>query len=99
MAGLDQSLKSAVGIATNNPADGDLAGNLAGVANVIIGIVVVVSVFFIIKGAWEWMQGNDKNEAQQTITNAVIGIIVSILAFFIVQLFTGGAKYFTTLFR
>jgi uncharacterized protein YqgC (DUF456 family) len=99
MAGLDVSIRSAVGIATNNPADGDLVGTIAGIANVLIGLIVIISVFFIFKGAIEWMQGNDKNEAQQTITNAVIGVIVSILAFFIVRLFTGGSSFLITLFK
>jgi uncharacterized membrane protein len=97
MAGLDSSITSIVGISgpDSNPADSSLSGNIAYTANVIIGILIVVAVFFIIKGAWEWMNtgSGDPKEARETVINAAVGIIVLVLAFFIVRLFVGGAVF------
>lgn len=94
MAGLIDDVRNVVGIGTNNPASSDnLTNTVTFFANFLISIIAAVSVFFIIKGAWEWINGNEKNEAQQTIINAVIGLIVAILAFFIVQFFVGSALF------
>jgi Type IV secretion system pilin len=72
-----------------------LQNTLIGFANVLIGLVAIVSVFFIIWGAIQWMnEGAEKG--QKTVVNAVIGLVIAVLAFFIVQLATGAAGFLQT---
>ena len=74
---------------------GTVQETLIGFANILIGLVAVVSVFFIIWGAIQWMnEGAEKG--QKTVVNAVVGLIIAVLAFFIVQLSTGAAGFLQT---
>ena len=82
MAGLSDDIKNVVGANSNQGLSG--ISNQVGIfANILIGIIAAVSVFYIISGAFKWMQSGEK-EARPMITNAVIGLIVAILSFFIV---------------
>lgn len=62
------------------------------IANIVIGIIAAISVFYIIYGAWEWLNNNPE-KGQKTLVNAVIGLIIAILAFFIVQFAVGAGSF------
>lgn len=68
-----------------------LIGTIAIIANSVILIVVAASIFFIIRGAFEWIRG-DAKKGQAIVTNAVLGIIVAVIAFFLVQLAVGAGS-------
>lgn len=68
-----------------------LVSTIAIIANSIILIVVAASIFFIIRGAFEWIRG-DAKKGQAIVTNAVLGIIVAVIAFFLVQLAVGAGS-------
>ena len=75
--------------------DNSVRNTLINIANIVIGLIAIVSVFFIIWGAIQWMnEGAEKG--QKTVVNAVIGLIIAVLAFFIVQLTTGAAGFIQT---
>jgi Type IV secretion system pilin len=79
-------------IAPKTVSSDSLQNTLIGFANILIGLVAIISVFFIIWGAIQWMnEGAEKG--QKTVVNAVIGLVIAVLAFFIVQLATGTATF------
>lgn len=86
---LNQDVKDVAGVTSaSNPVN-----FLVLIANSLILLIAAISVFYVIKGAIEFMTGGEKNNATKTITNAIIGIIVAVLAFFIVQVTVGGASF------
>ena len=74
---------------------GTITNTVANIANIIIGIIAAVSVFYIIWGAIQWMNGK-ADEGQKTVVNAVIGLIVAILAFFIARFAVGAGTFLNT---
>lgn len=68
------------------------------VANALIGLVVIVSVFFIIYAGWMILSGGSEGikEGQKILINAFIGLAVAILSFLIVQYLVG---FLDTVFR
>jgi membrane associated rhomboid family serine protease len=80
------------GVSATKVDDASIRNTLINIANIIVGLVVIVSVFFIIWGAIQWMnEGAEKG--QKTVVNAVIGLIIAVLAFFIISLTTGTATF------
>lgn len=72
-----------------------LVGNIA---NIVIGIIAAISVFYIIYGAVLWMnEGAEKG--QKVVVNAVIGLVIAILAFFIVQFAVGAGGFLNNALR
>jgi hypothetical protein len=90
MAGLFDNVRTVTG-ANGSIGVAGVQNQVVLYANIFIGLIAAISVFYIIKAGWEWMNGGEKNQAQQTMVNAVIGLIVALLAFIFVQFVVGGS--------
>ena len=70
-----------------------IVGYVNTIANSLIALAAVISVFFIISAGWTILSGGGKGdglkEGQQKLTNGVIGLAICVLSFFIVQLTVG----------
>jgi hypothetical protein len=64
---------------------------IALVANIIIGILAAVAVFYIINGAIKWMN-NDPQGGQKQVVGAGIGLVVVLCSFLVVQFAVGGGN-------
>jgi hypothetical protein len=86
---------------TSNPSN-TVIGIISIVANGLIGLAVLISVFFIIYAGWMILSGGGEGksdgikEGQKMLINAFIGLAVSILSFIIVQYMVG---FIDSLFR
>lgn len=70
-----------------------IVGYVNTIANSLIALAAVISVFFIISAGWTILSGGGKGdglkEGQQKLTNGVIGLAICVLSFLIVQLTVG----------
>ena len=49
-------------------------------ADVLFGLMVAVSVFYIIRAGWYYIQGEKVDDAKQSLLNAGIGLAIGLLA-------------------
>jgi hypothetical protein len=58
------------------------------VANILIGVIAAISVFYIIYGAVLWMN-NDAEKGRKVVVNAAIGLVIALISFLITQFVVG----------
>ncbi len=59
---------------------GDVIRIIDNLANILFGLMVAVSVFYILWAAWMYIQGKEIDEAKDKLLYAAIGLAVGLLA-------------------